>query len=141
MEMTRFVITMDRAVNLICQAIKHIKGGETFVWKMETLKIIDLANSMINRYANGKTAEIIITGKEEGEKIHEEIMSQEELLRSLEMDNLYIIFPMADYAGAKNKYQNARSVENPVIASNMGFHMSQDEINKLLENYDGSFIN
>ncbi len=133
MEMTRFVITMDKAVDLICQAVKHMKGGETFVWKMETLRIIDLANAMINKYAGGKEVKIIITGKTEGEKLHEEIMSSEELSRSIEMDNLYIIFPMIDYSNAKKNYQNEKPVENPIIASNMGSHMPKEEINKLLE--------
>ncbi|MBA4319835.1 MAG: hypothetical protein C0412_15665 [Flavobacterium sp.] len=132
-EMTRFVITMDKAVSLICEAIKIMKGGETFVWKMKTLKIIDLTDAMINKYANNKEIKIIITGKTEGEKIHEEIMSDEELSRAIETDNLYIIFPMIDYLNIRNKYQDAKPVENPVIASNMGQHMSKDEINKLLE--------
>ncbi|MFH1968227.1 MAG: polysaccharide biosynthesis protein [bacterium] len=131
--MTRFVITMGKAISLICTAIKIMKGGETFVWKMKTLKITDLANSMISRYANGREVEIIITGKAEGEKIHEEIMSDEELSRAIETDNLYIIFPMIDYLNIRNKYENTKPVENPVIASNMGFHMSKEEINNLLE--------
>ncbi len=133
MEMTRFVITMDKAVDLIYQAITYMKGGETFVWKMKTLKITDLASAMIDKYANGKEVKIIITGKTEGEKLHEEIMSSEELSRSIEMDNLYIIFPMIDYANSKKNYQNEKPIENPIIASNMGFHMPKEEINNLLE--------
>jgi len=133
LEMTRFIITMDEAVELICRAIKLVKGGETFVWKMKTLKIIDLANSIINKYANGRGINLIVAGKEEGEKIHEEIMSEEELSRSVELDGLYVIFPMIDYSNIKEKYQDAKSIENPVIASNMGQHVSSEEINKLLE--------
>ncbi len=40
---------------------------------------------------------------------------------------------MIDYSNIRNKYQNAKLIENPIITSNMGQHMSQDEINKLLE--------
>ncbi len=132
MKMTRFVITMQEAVSLICQAVQLMQGGEVFVWKMRTLKITDLADSMIGRYAGGRQVEVVITGKVEGEKIHEDIMSSEELSRSVELDNLYIIFPMIDYSNIKSRYQNAKPVENPIIASNMGTHMSSDEINKLL---------
>jgi len=132
-EMTRFVITMKEAINLICRAIELMKGGETFVWKMKTLKVIDLAGAMINRYANGKEIKMIITGKGEGEKIHEEIMSDEELSRAIEVGNLYVVFPMIDYFNVKSKYQELNPVESPVIVSNMGQHLSQDEINKLLE--------
>lgn len=60
-------------------------------------------------------------------------MSEEELSRSTEMDNLYIIFPMIDYSNVKNNYQNMKPIESPIIASNMGSHMSQEKINNLLE--------
>ncbi|MDP3883028.1 MAG: polysaccharide biosynthesis protein [Candidatus Staskawiczbacteria bacterium] len=132
-EMTRFVITMDEAVELILRAVELAKGGETFVWKMNTLKITDLADSMIAKYANGKAIKMNLAEKEEGEKIHEEIMSAEEILRAAELDNLYIIFPMIDCMSVMNKYQDLKQVVNPVIASNMGEHMSKDEISKLID--------
>lgn len=133
MEMTRFVITMGEATDLIFKAIKFMKGGETFVWKMKTFKVIDLAHAMINKYANGREINMLIKGKGEGEKIHEQIMSEEELSRAIEMDNLYVLFPMIDYQNVKSRYQGINPILNPVIISNMGQHLSEDEINKLLE--------
>ncbi len=132
-KMTRFVITMSEAVDLICRAIKLVRGGETFIWKMKTLKVIDLARAMINKYANNKEIKMIIAGKGEGEKIHEQIISEEELSRAVEVDDLYVIFPVIDYSRVRDRYQDARTIENPVIASNMGEFMSQETINKLLE--------
>ena len=132
-EMTRFVITMPEAVDLILKAIKFVKGGEVFVWKMKTLRIPDLALAMTKRYANGKEIKMIIRGKGEGEKIHEETMSEEELSRSVEMENLYIIFPMIDHARVRIKYQDAQEIKNPVISSDMGEFLSQEAIDKLLE--------
>jgi len=132
-EMTRFVITMDEAVKLICKAVELVRGGETFVWKMKTLKITDLADSMMSKYANGKEIKVNVAEKEEGEKIHEEIMSDEELSRAVELDNLYIIFPMVDQKSVRSKYQEAKPIADPVIASNMGVHLSKEEISKLLD--------
>lgn len=132
MGMTRFVITMAEAVDLIFKAVKFTKGGETFVWKMKTLKVIDLAQAMINKYSQGREISMLIKGKGEGEKMHEEILSEEELSRTMEMDNLYILFPMVDYSDVKNRHQGAKQIANPVIASNMGQHLSPDEIDKLL---------
>lgn len=132
-EMTRFVITMDEAVELICKAIELVKGGETFAWKMRTLRVTDLASVMLKRYGQDKEIKVIFTKKGEGEKMHEEIMSDEEFSRAKELDNLYVIFPMIDYSEVKSKYQDARPIENPVIASNRGAYISKDEINKLLE--------
>ena len=132
-DMTRFVITMPEAVDLILKAIKFVKGGEVFVWKMRALRIPDLALAMAKRYADGKEIKMVIKGKGEGEKIHEETMSAEELSRAVEMENLYIIFPIVDHARVRNKYQDAKEIENPVISSDMGEFLSQEAKEKLLE--------
>lgn len=136
-EMTRFVITREEAVNLVCGAIKLAKGGETFVWKMRTLRVVDLAEAMISKYGNGKKIKIEFIGKEKGEKVREDIMSEEELSRAVELANLYVVFPLIDYLNVSRKYKNARVCKNPIITSNMGTHMSQEEIKKLLENNGG----
>lgn len=137
-EMTRFVITMDEAVSLIYSAIKLAKGAEVFVWKMRTLKVTDIARAMEERYAGDKNIKTVFKGKGEGEKIHEEIMSEDELVRAVELDNLYVIFPEIDYCHARSNYQHAAAIKNPVIASNMGRHMNLEEIRKLLkENWEG----
>jgi len=135
-EMTRFVITMDEAVDLICNAIMLAKGGETFVWKMRTLKVTDLSRVMINKYGKGKEIKKIIIGKREGEKLHEDIMSGDEFLRAVEFKNFYIVFPMIDYTNVVGKYKNAKKIKNPIISSDMGKHMSSKEIDQLFKNID-----
>jgi FlaA1/EpsC-like NDP-sugar epimerase len=132
-EMTRFVITMEEAVNLIFRAIELTKGGETFIWKMRTLRVIDLVKVMINKYGQGKKIKIVVIGKGTSEKIHEEIMSEEEPSRAVEIDNLYVVFPLVDYLHVFRKYKTAKAIKNPIIASNIGSFISQKEINKLLE--------
>lgn len=132
-EMTRFVITMDEAVDLICSAIKLAKGGETFVWRMRTLRVMDLAKAMTNKYSQGKRVGIVFIGKEKGEKLHEEIMTEEELSRAVEVDNIYVTFPLIDYLHVDRKYKNAKPVKRPIIASNQGRHMKESEIKELLE--------
>ena len=132
-EMTRFVITMDEAVNLIYSATKFAKAGETFVWKMRTLKVMDLAEIMIEKYSLGRKIKIEIIGKCEGEKIHEDIMTEEESSRGVELDNLYIVFPALDYLDIDRKRKDVKVIKDPVIVSSKGAHMSRDDINKLLE--------
>ena len=136
-EMTRFMIVMDEAVDLILSAIKLLKGGETFVWKMRTFRVIDLADVMINRYSNGKKIEKIIVGKVEGEKIHEEIITKEELPHTIELDDLYVVFPLIDYRKIASKYVDVITPKDPVIASNKGSRISKEEIAEMLENIDG----
>lgn len=132
-EMTRFVITMEEAVKLIHNAIKSAEGGETFVWKMRTLRVIDLAEVMIKMYSLGRKIEIEFIGKYEGEKIHEEIMSEEEVSRAIELDDLYVIFPLIDSLGFERKHKNVEAVKNSVRVSNKNSHMSKDGIRRLLE--------
>lgn len=135
-KMTRFIITMDEAVNLICSAIKCAKGGETFVWKMRTLKVTDLANVMIEKYGSERKIEINTIGKCEGEKIHEEIMSEEESSRAVELDNIYAILPLIDNMQIDRKYKNTKAIKHPVIASDNGPHMSKTDIKELLESLE-----
>ena len=132
-EMTRFVITMEEAIGLIYSAIKLAKGGETFVWKMRTLKVADLVNVMVEKYGSRRKIEIDIIGKGEGEKIHEEILSEEELSHAVELDNLYIVFPLIDHMHIDRKYKGAKAIEDPVIVSNKGHHMSKEDIKEFLE--------
>lgn len=130
--MTRFVITMEEAVDLICSAVVLTKGQETFVWKMRTLRVMDLLEAMKEKYGTGREVKTVVIGKGEGEKIHEDIMTQEELSRAVELEKLYIIHPSIDYLGGMREYNNARTISSPVISSNMGRHMTRQEIMELL---------
>ena len=132
-KMTRFVITMDEAVNLIYSAIKLAKGGETFVWKMRTLRVIDLANVMIEKYSLGKKIEIDTIGIGEGEKIHEDIISEEEFSRVVELENLFVVFPLIDQLHIDRKYTKTKIIKDKVIVSSRGDHMSHVDINKFIE--------
>lgn len=132
-EMTRFVITMEEAISLICNAIELARGAETFVWKMRTVKVLDIARVMIRKYSPDKTVKMVLKGKSEGEKLHEEIMSDDELLRASELNKMYVIFPEIDYSNVAAKYAHAKEIKNPVIKSNMGKYMQEDEIRALIE--------
>jgi UDP-N-acetylglucosamine 4,6-dehydratase len=133
--MTRFVITMDEAVDLIYGAIKYARGGETFVWKMRALKVVDLADVMIEKYAVGRETKIDIIGKYEGEKMHEEILTEDEISRGVETDDLYIVFPMIDDClDVERTYEGSGAIKDPVIVSSHARYMSKGEIKQLIEN-------
>jgi len=76
--MTRFWITLDEAVNFVLQCIERMYGGETFVPDMPSFRVKDLAMVMMGNYPPEKQwCEVI--GIRPGEKLHEEIITQEEL--------------------------------------------------------------
>jgi FlaA1/EpsC-like NDP-sugar epimerase len=75
--MTRFFLTLKEAVGLIFSATENSYGGETFVMKMPSFKITDIAEILKEVYGNSNTTTSII-GVKPGEKIHEVLISEHE---------------------------------------------------------------
>lgn len=97
-EMTRFVMSIDQAAKLVLDSCEIAKGGEVFITKMPIIKIKDLAEVMIECLATdyGYTpSDIAITeiGSKPGEKLYEELMSDEETRRSLELKKFFSVMP------------------------------------------------
>ncbi len=86
-EMTRFIISMEDGVRLVWKAVKDMHGGEIFVKKIPSIKVIDIAKS-INRIKRLK-----IVGLRPGEKIHEELISKYEASNTYEFKEYYKILP------------------------------------------------
>jgi len=91
---------------------------------------------MIQKYAPGKKLEIAFTGKGEGEKLYEDALTEEELPKTKESDNYYIIMPSIDYMHINTLYTDVPDVRNPVMASHEGAYMNLEEITELLEELD-----
>jgi UDP-N-acetylglucosamine 4,6-dehydratase len=97
-EMVRFVMTMDKAVDLVLKAAQIAKGEEIFIFKMPALRITDLAEVMIKKIAPtcGYKPEDVGTrliGKRKGEKIYEELMTEEEALNVYENEEMLLVLP------------------------------------------------
>lgn len=107
--MTRFHITKDQAINLIFTAFKEMAGGEIYVAKIPSFKIIDLIKSM------GCTPKVI--GKRPGEKIHEIMITQDDAQRTYENKDYYIIYP--EYDWIENRKFKGKKVKE-------GFNYSSD---------------
>ena len=85
--MTRFNITLKESVEFVINSLNKMKGGEIFVPKIPSYKILDLLKS-INPKPKFK-----IVGIRPGEKIHEELITESDSLNTLELKNYYIILP------------------------------------------------
>ena len=85
--MTRFWISLDQGVDLVLKAIAEAKGGETFISKIPSFKITDLAQAMLP----GCQMEEI--GIREGEKLHEVMVTKEDSFNIYEFENHFIIYP------------------------------------------------
>jgi UDP-N-acetylglucosamine 4,6-dehydratase len=97
-EMVRFVMSMDRAVDLVLKAAQIAKGEEIFIFKMPALRITDLAEVMIKKIAPtcGYKPEDVGTrliGKRKGEKLYEELMTEEEAFNAFETEDMLLVLP------------------------------------------------
>jgi len=97
-KMTRYILSMPHSVNLLFKATEIAKGGEVFIFKMPAARIIDLAHVMIEHYAkvynyDTKQIKIKIIGARPGEKIFEELLTDDELRRAFETPDMLIIPP------------------------------------------------
>jgi FlaA1/EpsC-like NDP-sugar epimerase len=115
-EMTRFIMSNQEAVRLVIDSVLLMKGGEVFITKMPVIRILDLADVMIEHLAHEFGHEpsdiaIEIIGAKPGEKMYEELMSHEETRRSLELPMYFSVLP-----AFKGLYRNI-SYEYPEVVS------------------------
>jgi UDP-N-acetylglucosamine 4,6-dehydratase len=92
MKMTRFLLSLDTAVELIENAYNDSNAhGHIAIPKVKSLKIIDVAKCLINEYRKDDGITLEEVGIREGEKLHEEMISTEEWIRTQEFDYAYLI--------------------------------------------------
>jgi UDP-N-acetylglucosamine 4,6-dehydratase/5-epimerase len=86
-EMTRFWITLKQSFDMVTFALENMKGGEIFIPKLPSMKLIDLFDCLAPN-ANKK-----IIGIRPGEKMHEVLLTKEEARHTVELDECFIIIP------------------------------------------------
>jgi len=97
-KMTRFFMDIPAASDLIIRAAQIAQGREIFILKMPAIRIMDLARVMIQDLASSyghrpQDLRIKIVGKRDGEKLYEELMSDDEAERAWESDDMFMILP------------------------------------------------
>lgn len=97
--MTRFWITLNEGVDLVLKALYESRGGETYISKIPSFKITDLAKSI-----GGKEINMDEVGIREGEKLHEVMVTREDSLTTYEYDKHYIIYPNFDWWDYKKHF-------------------------------------
>ena len=133
--MTRFWISLQDGVNFVISSIKEMNGGELFVPKSPSIKIIDLAKAL-----NSKIKFKII-GIRPGEKLHEVLCPSDTYRETIEYKKYFIIKPLIDFkAGQSKKYyknsfgEKGKNVsENFIYSSDLNPHfLSVKEIKKII---------
>jgi UDP-N-acetylglucosamine 4,6-dehydratase/UDP-glucose 4-epimerase len=134
-QMTRFSITMDGALDFIFNATNSGKGSEIFVPKMRAYNIVDLKEALSDLLGN--YGEEII-GIRPGEKLHEVLISEDEIRQTWEYNGMYLItsplYPLFHDNKINDTYQGIKKVENiKNYSSDMVEKISKNELKEMVK--------
>ena len=123
-EMTRFLLSLDRAVDTVFEAVKSDGRGLTFVPKVAAAKITDVADVLMGE----NKLPIEFTGIRPGEKVHEIMVSEEECFRTVERGDYYLILPVLP------ELRDGEAVEQALMTeySSKDNNIAGDELKQLL---------
>ena len=126
-DMTRFLLPLDSAVDIIIAAVKSANPGETYIPKVPSALMTNVAKALIGK----RKIPIKTTGIRPGEKIHEILVSDEEAWHTFDKGNYYAIKSMLPELNKKSKNKKMLSKEY----SSKDFLMNLDETIKFLKKY------
>ena len=88
--MTRFWLTLEQGVRFVIRCTEAMRGGEVFVPKIPSTRIIDLARVI------APDAELDVIGIRPGEKLHEVLIHEDEARSTVELDDMFVVMPTAE---------------------------------------------
>jgi FlaA1/EpsC-like NDP-sugar epimerase len=87
LDMTRFLLSLDQAVDTVFAALQGAKRGETYIPRVPAARVLDIADILIGN----RKIEKVVTGIRPGEKVHEILVSEEEIYRTVDRQDYYAI--------------------------------------------------
>ena len=124
-DMTRFLLSLDQAVDTIFAALRGADRGDTFIPRVPSARVTDIASVLIG----DRPIEMNVTGIRPGEKVHEILVSEEEAHRTVARDGYYVILPILP------ELQKVSVTGAPVLGheySSADELMSREDIAKML---------
>lgn len=133
-DMTRFIMPLNMAVELVLQAVEMAEGGEIFIFKMPTLRIGDLVEVMIEELApqyghDPKNIEVKMIGKRAGEKTYEELLTKDEATGAHETGEMFVI---PYQSPEKDKLKEAQAVARCYTTEEQPL-LNKEDIRELLK--------
>jgi len=141
-EMTRYFMTIPEAAQLILQAGAMGEGGEIFILEMGTpVKIVDMAEELVRLSGKklGKDVEIIFTGLREGEKLYEELITQDEGVVSTKYEKIMMLWANG-WNGKKNQVEFTQWLDAALedlyrITNTLNVHAIRTKLMEILPDY------
>jgi UDP-N-acetylglucosamine 4,6-dehydratase len=127
LRMTRFWISIESAVNFVFDSLNMMSGGELYVPRIPSMKIIDLAHAVA---PNSKLEEI---GMRPGEKLHEEMISADDSRRTVILKDRFVVTPVVADWGYKIPSGERMPEGHAYRSDTNDMWMSQDDIKKFLD--------
>lgn len=126
--MTRFWITLEEGVDFVIACLEVMEGGEVFVPKIPSMKIIDLAKAV------SADAQIKIIGIRPGEKIHEVLLTAEEVKQTKEFDNYFVVEPEFNFWKDRGRKDGKSLPEEFVYSSGVNtVILGQEQMKEILK--------
>ena len=128
--MTRFMISLEQGVNLVWHAFEDMKGGEIYVKKIPSMKVVDLAETI------DPIAKHEFVGIRPGEKLHEQMIGIEEALYTYEYyEHLKILPSIHDWSLDKERIKDGKKVSSDFsyTSDNNPDWMTKEELTEWIE--------
>lgn len=128
-EMTRFWISLEEGIQLVIKALEEAEGGETFISKIPSFRVVDLATAMA---PNLKQVEI---GIREGEKLHECMVPAADSLTTYEYDKNFIIYPHMEWCNLAERNLRGGKKVTPGFVYDSGINtewLSVEDLRRLV---------
>jgi len=136
-DMTRFMMSVGDAFDLVMRATTMATGGEIFIIKMPSMRLADLAAVMVEamapRYGHSSDdIKVQYVGKRAGEKDHEDLMTESEARIALEMDDMFVILPQMAHGVWDFSYLKARPTRKRSYSSDRSKQLSKKRIREMI---------
>jgi FlaA1/EpsC-like NDP-sugar epimerase len=128
-EMTRFLLTLSEAIDLVFYSLKHGRGGEIFVKKAPAAKMTDLALAYAELKTGTKNYPLEFIGIRAGEKIDEILVSEEEMRHSIEKKDHFVINKEAKI----DKFSTKNIISHEQYGSSNTKHLTIDELKHIMK--------
>ncbi len=123
-KMTRFLITLKQGVEFVIKSFERMHGGEIFVPKIPSIKIIDAAEYLLPNFSKK------IIGIRPGEKLHEVMCPKDDSHLTIEFEDHYVIQPSINFINKSNYFKNNLNENGKKV--DIGFEYSSENNNSFL---------
>ncbi len=133
--MTRFWLTLEQGVHFVIRCIEQMRGGEVFIPKIPSTRIVDLARTI------APDAEFNVVGIRPGEKLHELLLSEDEARSALELEDMYVVAPAHPFWQQDIQYQGTPLPQGFSYASNTNPNwLNEQQIREIIAPFETSSI-